>query len=318
MMKLPLLQVTELKKYFYEPTGRLIDTLRKRKRVIKAVDGVSINLEKQETYGLVGESGSGKSTFGRTVLKLYNPDGGKIVFRGIDVTDLDEKKMKPIRRHMQIIFQNPYSSLNPRKKVEDIILDVLRIHGLEEGNDKLREILQEVELDFSYRKRYPHQLSGGERQRVAIARAMILQPELVVADEVTSSLDVSVQAQILKLLRQLQKDYRVSYLFISHDLSVVASLSHRIGVMYKGRLVEEGTSGILFESPLHPYTNVLMASIPDFRRKWKPIMLPEKKIDSSGCSFYQKCPFGRAECGNVVPELREIEKGHKVACHLYG
>jgi len=284
---------------------------------VKAVDGVSLTVDREETYGLVGESGSGKSTLGRTIIKLEEPTSGEIIFSGKDITHLNEKEMKKVRRHMQIVFQNPYSSLNPRKKVKDIILDPLRIHGFEADAEILKELLIEVGLNPEYADRFPHQLSGGERQRVAIARAMAFKPEFVVADEVTSSLDVSVQAQIIKLLKKLQEEFHISYLFISHDLSVVLSISDRIGVMYRGKIVEEGTIDAISESPLHPYTNVLISSIPSLGKKWRPVILEEKPHKNAGCRFYSRCPFAREKCSSDEPEPIEYEKNHTVSCYLY-
>ena len=296
---------------------RISEYFRREKRIVKAVDGVTLSIDREETYGLVGESGSGKSTLGRTVIKLEEPTEGEIVFSGKEITDLKENEMRNIRRHMQIVFQNPYSSLNPRRKVRDIILDPVRIHGLGDEEEILKEMLSEVGLDHSYAERFPHQLSGGERQRVAIARAMALKPEFVVADEVTSSLDVSVQAQIIKLLKKLQDDFRISYLFISHDLSVVSTISDRIGVMYKGKIVEEGDVESIFESPLHPYTNVLLSSIPTLGRKWKPVLLKERTHENGGCRFYSKCPLAKNICSTEEPQMVEVEKGHRVSCFLY-
>ncbi len=306
-----------LKKYYVEPPTSISEYLKRKKRIVKAVDGVSLTVSREETYGLVGESGSGKSTLGRTIIKLEEPTSGEIIFSGKDITHLNEKEMKKVRRHMQIVFQNPYSSLNPRKKVRDIILDPLRIHGFEADAGILKELLIEVGLNPEYADRFPHQLSGGERQRVAIARAMAFKPEFVVADEVTSSLDVSVQAQIIKLLKKLQEEFRISYLFISHDLSVVLSISDRIGVMYRGKIVEEGTVDAISESPLHPYTNVLISSIPDLGRKWRPVILEERPHENNGCRFYSKCPFVRDECSSKEPDSFEYEKGHTVSCYLY-
>ncbi len=316
-MKLPLLSVKDLKKYYVEPPSSITEYFRREKRIVKAVDGVDLTVDREQTYGLVGESGSGKSTLGRTVIKLEEPTSGEIIFSGRDITDLNEKEMKPIRRHMQIVFQNPYSSLNPRKKIRDIILDPLRIHGFEVDEETLKELLIEVGLDPEYAHRYPHQLSGGERQRVAIARAMAFKPEFVVADEVTSSLDVSVQAQIIKLLKKLQEEFRISYLFISHDLSVVLSISDRVGVMYRGKIVEEGSIDAISESPLHPYTNILISSIPSPGREWKPIIPEEKMHEGEGCRFYSRCPMAREICLASEPELIKIAEDHVVRCFLY-
>ena len=316
-----IIEAQHLQKVFVESTGRIVDLFLKRKKILRAVDNVDIAVPRNETVGVVGESGCGKSTLGRTIIRLYEPDGGKIIFRNTDITHLRGEELKKHRRFMQIVFQNPYSSLNPRQKIRDIIKRPLDLHGFDDSLRLVYEALESVGLPKDYAERYPHQLSGGERQRVALARAIALKPELVVADEVTSSVDVSIQAQILRLLKKLQEEYNLSYLFISHDLSVVRTISQRIAVMYLGKVVEEAPTEILFESPMHPYTTALFASIPDIDTPWEPYLLKGEASSlysvAKGCRFQPRCPYAKQICAEEEPPFKEYSKDHKVACWLY-
>jgi len=316
-----IIEAQHLQKVFVESTGRIVDLLLRRKKILRAVDNVDIAVPRNETVGVVGESGCGKSTLGRTIIRLYEPDGGKIIFRNTDITHLRGEELKKYRRFMQIVFQNPYSSLNPRQKIRDIIKRPLDLHGFDDSLRLVYEALESVGLPKDYAERYPHQLSGGERQRVALARAIALKPELVVADEVTSSVDVSIQAQILRLLKKLQEEYNLSYLFISHDLSVVRTISQRIAVMYLGKVVEEAPTEILFESPMHPYTTALFASIPDIDTPWEPYLLKGEASSlysvAKGCRFQPRCPYAKQICAEEEPPYKEYSKDHKVACWLY-
>jgi peptide/nickel transport system ATP-binding protein len=292
-------------------------------RWIRAVDGVSLVVGRRETVGLVGESGSGKTTFGRTVLRLVEPTAGRILLDGQDVTRLSQAALRPLRRRIQIVFQNPYASLNPRKRVGQIVRQPLRVHRV--GGDHRRmvaELLDRVGLPRDAVTRYPHEFSGGQRQRIAIARALALRPDLVVADEITSGLDVSVKLRVLALLRELQAAFDVGYLFISHDLAVVRQIADRVAVMYQGRLVEEAPTTALFERPLHPYTQILRASVPppDPGLAWRPPVLPgdppSPVLIPPGCRFHPRCPFAEPRCRVEVPAWRELAPGHRVACHL--
>jgi oligopeptide/dipeptide ABC transporter ATP-binding protein len=294
-----------------------------RPRWLRAVDGVTLAIERQETLGLVGESGSGKTTLGRTVLRLVEPTAGRILLDGRDVTRLSPAAFRPLRRRIQIVFQNPYASLNPRKTVGQIVgqpLTVHRVPGDRAGT--VAALLDRVGLPADAARRYPHEFSGGQRQRIAIARALALRPDLVVADEITSGLDVTVKLRVLGLLRELQAEFRVAYLFISHDLAVVRQIADRVAVMYLGQIVEEAPTVALFERPLHPYTQTLHASVPapDPTRPWRPPVLPGEPpspIDiPAGCRFHPRCPFVEARCRIEVPTLREVVPGHRVACHL--
>jgi oligopeptide/dipeptide ABC transporter ATP-binding protein len=316
-----IIEAQRLKKFFIESTGRLADLLLRRKRILRAVDNVDISVPRNQTVGVVGESGCGKSTLGRTIIRLYEPDGGRIIFKNVDITHLRGEDLKKHRRFMQIVFQNPYSSLNPRQKIRDIIKRPLDLHGFDDSLRLVYEALESVGLPKEYAERYPHQLSGGERQRVALARAIALKPELVVADEVTSSVDVSIQAQILKLLKKLQEEFKLSYLFISHDLSVVRTISQKIAVMYLGKVVEEAPTEALFEDPMHPYTAALFASIPDIDTPWEPHLLKGEASSlysvTAGCRFQPRCPYAKQICAEEEPPLKEYSKDHKVACWLY-
>lgn len=315
-----LFEVNNLKKIFKTSTtwGKPLH--------VYAVNGVSLSIYKGETLGLVGESGSGKSTFGKTLIRLYRPDGGKILFRGVDITDLGNRKLRPFRKDMQIIFQDPFSSLNPRIRVGKAIEEPLIVHRVFDDKKKRREyvfsLLKQVGLREEDYFRYPHEFSGGQRQRIAIARAIALNPEFVVADEAVSALDVSIQAQVLNLLLQLQKKYNLTYLFISHDLRVVARVSDRIAVMYLGKIVEIGSVEDVFGKPLHPYTHALLSSIPGEENLPPNVTMvklegdpPSPYFIPEGCTLADRCPFATEECKKIPPALEDAGKGHFVACH---
>lgn len=315
-----ILEVKDLKKYF--PLGK--GKLDKNKKYVKAVDGVSFKLYEGETLGLVGESGCGKSTLGRAILRLHEPTSGEVHFNGEDILKKNRKEMRKLREEMQIIFQDPYSSLNPRMTVYDLIsapLEVYKVGTKEERREMVEEILQEVGLDKQYLNRFPHEFSGGQRQRIGIARALILNPEFVVCDEAVSALDVSVRAQVLNLMRNMQQKKNLTYLFISHDLSVVRHISDRIAVMYLGSVVEVAEKAQLYSNPMHPYTKALLSAIPlpDVKKKRQRIILegdvPSAYNPPSGCKFHTRCPYATDRCRQEAPVLQEVEKGHKAACH---
>ncbi|HQZ88542.1 MAG TPA: ABC transporter ATP-binding protein [Thermomicrobiales bacterium] len=316
-----ILEVKNVKKHFRMGGGMLS---RGNEMNIRAVDDISFSIRRGETFGLVGESGCGKTTLGQTIIRLYNPTAGQIVFNNADISTLNAADMRKHRRGMQMIFQDPSASLDPRMTVGSIISEPLNIFGIgsrEERRDRVRELLRVVGLNAYFVNRYPHEFSGGQRQRIGIARALALQPELVICDEPVSALDVSVQAQVLNLLRQLQTDFKLTYLFIAHNLAVVAHISDRVGVMYLGKMVEIGEARAITERPKHPYTQALISAIPvvDPGRKRDRIILegdvPSPANPPSGCRFHPRCPIAQPYCSEVEPQLRELEPGHWVACH---
>ncbi len=316
-MTQPLVQITNLKKHF--PAAN--------KQTVYAVDGVSFTIERGETFGLVGESGCGKTTVGRCILRLIEPTSGEVVFDGHDVRALNQSDLRALRRRMQIVFQDPYASLNPRMKVGDIIGEPLVIHRIgnkNEQRDRIAELLRVVGLDPDYAGRYPHQFSGGQRQRIGIARALALQPDFIVADEPVSALDVSVQAQVVNLLQDLQAQFGLTYLFISHGLAVVEHISTRVGVMYLGKLVELAPSSEIYARPLHPYTQALLAAIPQpdptMRRTDAPRLggdVPSPLAPPSGCRFHTRCSQVMERCKTEEPPFVEIAPNHFAACFLH-
>lgn len=316
--KTDLVEVRDLVKYF--PIENSDD-------VVKAVDGVSFDIRSGETLGLVGESGCGKSTVGRCLLRLHEPTSGDVIFEGRNVVGLPHGEMQTLRREMQIIFQDPYASLNPRLSILSIVSEPLKIHGVsskQERIDRVADLLSRVGLDPKYMHRYPHEFSGGQRQRIGIARALALNPKLIVCDEPVSALDVSVQAQVVNLLQDLQAEFGLTYLFISHGLAVVEHISNRVAVMYLGKIVEIADSVELYENPLHPYTKALLSAIPvpDPTKKRERIVLkgdvPTPINPPSGCRFRTRCPYAIEECSKIVPELKEYSPGHYAACIRIG
>ena len=318
-----ILQVKDLKKYFPIKGGMISKTVGH----VKAVDGVTFNLKRGTTMGLVGESGCGKTTTGRTILRLAGEKtGGQVLFNGKDVYALSNKEMRDMRTKMQIIFQDPFSSLQPRMPVGEIIGEAVREHGLvpkEQFDDYVTKVMKDCGLQEYHKDRYPHEFSGGQRQRIGIARALAVDPEFIVCDEPISALDVSIQAQIINLLKNLQKKYNLTYLFISHDLSVVEYISDTVGVMYLGNLVEYGETDDIFANPLHPYTKALFSAIPipDPTVKRERIVLqgsiPSPANPPAGCKFHTRCPYATERCKIEAPKQREVEPGHYVVCHLY-
>ena len=320
--KKPVFEVEGVSKYF-SIGGTIFGGLRKAQ--VKAVDSVSFDLAEGETLGLVGESGCGKSTLGKTVLRLFRPTSGRIRLLGVDISDLAEGELRQHRRHMQMVFQDPYSSLNPRMRCSDIVTEPLEIYeslSRKELDRRVIDLFEQVGLRAEQRFRYPHQMSGGQRQRLNIARALALQPRIIVADEPVSALDVSVQAQVINLLSDLQRELNLALLFISHDLAVVEHISHRIAVMYLGRIVEHADKKSILGNPLHPYTESLLSAVPSpdpGARKDRIILegdLPSPLNPPQGCAFHTRCPLAKAECRSATPQLREVEPNHYVACHL--
>ena len=320
----PLLKVEHLTKEF--PAGSGVLAGKFGKKVVSAVNDVSFEIRAGETFGLVGESGCGKSTTGRAIMRLDPPTSGKVYFEGRDMSKMSKKEIKAVRREMQFIFQDPYASLNPRMTIGEIIAEPMVIHGIgtkEERTERVRELLDVVGLNPEHINRYPHEFSGGQRQRVGIARSFILRPKLIICDEPVSALDVSIQAQVLNLLKDLQDQYGTAYLFIAHDLSVVQHISDRVAVMYLGKMVELSDWKSLYAEPNHPYTQSLLSAVPipdpDVQKTRKRIILagdPPSPIDPpSGCRFHTRCPIAKEICSQQAPEFREIEPGHFCACH---
>ncbi len=320
----PLLELDHLKVYFPIKSGLVLD---RHVGDIRAVDDVSLTIKRGETVGLVGESGCGKSTVGRTILRLYKPTAGRIVFDGTDISQLGEQELRPMRRRMQMVFQDPFASLNPRHSIGRIVGEPLRTHGLasrKEASTRVRELLSIVGLPQDAATRYPHEFSGGQRQRIGLARALALNPDFIVADEPVSALDVSIQAQIINLFEQLQDEFQLTYLFIAHDLAVVRHISDRIAVMYLGTIVEVSPATELYESPLHPYTISLLSAVPIpdpvVERERESILLagdlPSPANPPPACRFHTRCPFIQpTRCRDEVPPLRTLLTGHEVACH---
>jgi peptide/nickel transport system ATP-binding protein/oligopeptide transport system ATP-binding protein len=317
----PLIEVKSLKKFFSVKKGFFGTT-----RYLHAVDGISFAIRKGETFSLVGESGCGKSTTGRLVTRLLEPNDGEVWFKGQNISHISDNQMRPIRKDIQMVFQDPYASLNPRMKVKDLVAEPLLIHTKlsSKERDKLAcELLETVGLNSIHAERYAFEFSGGQRQRIGIARALSVRPSLIVADEPVSALDVSIQSQVLNLLQDLQEEYGLTYLFISHDLSVVEHISDRIGVMYLGSLVETADKDTLYDRPMHPYTQALLSSVPvpDPTLKKERIILkgdlPSPVDPPSGCRFHTRCPSCMEICKQHVPIFREVEPGHEVACHLF-
>ena len=323
-VKNTLVEVRDLKKYFPLGSGLV---LRKRAGAVKAVDGISFDIRRGETLGLLGESGCGKTTAGRTILQLYRPTSGEVIFSGRDLAKLGRKELRTIRCQVQMVFQDPYSSLNPRASVHEIVSEPMKIHNLcpsSEYSERVSDLLGKVGLNPKFANRYPHEFSGGQRQRIAIARALALNPEFIVCDEPISALDVSIQAQIINLLEELQDEFNLTYLFISHDLSMVRHMSHRVGVMYLGKIVELTDRDQMYSDPLHPYTKALLSAIPvhdpEIEARRKRIILegdvPSPANPPKGCNFNTRCPAAKRRCFEEEPELRKISPNTWCACHF--
>ncbi|QSV41119.1 dipeptide ABC transporter ATP-binding protein [Bacillus licheniformis] len=320
-----LLELKDVKKYFPIRSG----IFQKKIGDVKAVDGISFSLKRGETLGIVGESGCGKSTAGRTMIRLYKPTAGQIFYKGRDISSLSEEALrKSVRKNIQMVFQDPFASLNPRKTLRSIIKEPFNTHHMynfKERNEKAEELLAKVGLHPSFANRYPHEFSGGQRQRIGIARALALNPELIIADEPVSALDVSIQAQVINLMEELQEEFNLTYLFISHDLSVVRHISDRVGVMYLGKMMELTDKHELYDNPLHPYTQALLSAVPVTRKKGgtkrERIVLkgelPSPANPPKGCVFHTRCPAAKAICAEVEPAFKEVKTNHFVACHLF-
>lgn len=318
-----LLRVSDLVKHFPIKRG----LIQKQVGAVRAVDGISFDVKRGETLGLVGESGCGKSTTGRSILQLYRPTSGEVNFDGVDLVKLKGEDLRKMRRKMQMIFQDPYASLNPRMTVGEIIGEPLLVHnisGEKETNERVKQLLEVVNLNPSFSTRYPHEFSGGQRQRIGVARALALQPSFIVCDEPISALDVSIQAQVVNLLEELQEQFNLTYLFIAHDLSMVRHISDRVAVMYLGVIVELTTRDELYNNPLHPYTQALLSAVPipdplaEATRK-RTILegdVPSPANPPSGCRFRTRCPIAQAICAEKRPEFREVKPGHSVACYM--
>jgi|SRR5437868_8573365 oligopeptide transport system ATP-binding protein len=319
-----LVNVQGLKMYFPVTAGLIFQ---RKIADVKAVDGINLQVKKGETLGLVGESGCGKSTTGRAILQLYKPTAGSVRFGNLELTKLGGNELRRMRRKMQMIFQDPYASLNPRMSIGSIIGEPLAIHGLAKGGrarkERIQDLMRVVGLNPYYANRYPHEFSGGQRQRIGIARALAVEPDFIVADEPVSALDVSIQAQIINLLEDLQQQFGLTYLFIAHDLSVVRHISDRVGVMYLGKMMELADRNELYENPLHPYTKALLSAVPvpdpNVEKQRERIILtgdvPSPLRPPSGCVFHTRCPIAIEECRQVIPEWRDVGAGHMVACH---
>ncbi len=318
----PLLTIKNLKKYFPIHAGILNKTVGH----VKAVDGIHFNVYPGETLGIVGESGCGKSTTGRTILRLSEPTEGEVLFNGKDLAKLSKEEMRRMRKDIQMIFQDPFASLNPRKTIKQTLMESLVVHGIgskEERKKRIEEIIQVVGLRPEHLDRHPHDFSGGQRQRISIARALVVNPKVIIADEPVSALDVSIQSQILNLMKDLKKEFQLTMIFISHDLSVVKHLCDRVAVMYLGRVVEIADKKSLFANPSHPYTQALLSAIPQANKAQKKERillhgdLPSPANPPSGCTFHPRCRFATELCKSTPPELREVSEAHMVSCHLY-